>query len=276
MARPRKSGLDYFPHDTDAASDEKVEALRALYGNDGYAFYFIMLERIYRMPNAEMDVSDAETRQILSRKIAVTPERFDELLQAALKWKCFDPEIYRKRGVLTSNGIKKRAAVVEEKRARMRERYKKISAAEKGAETGVSAEFLPSFTFARKESKEKKSKAASPMPAVKNLIDHYHNRFVAMFADKPVIDGGKDGQILKRLLNTYSEEKLRELIDAFFDSDDPFIRDSGYSIGTFKSQVNKLLTQPKARSPDVAASWLKAKERQEEARLRREGPDGGG
>ena len=38
-ARPRKDTFDYFPHDTDAAHDEKIEAMRALYGNDGYAFY---------------------------------------------------------------------------------------------------------------------------------------------------------------------------------------------------------------------------------------------
>ena len=43
MARPRKEGLDYFPHDTDAASDEKIEALTIIYGAKGYAFYFILL-----------------------------------------------------------------------------------------------------------------------------------------------------------------------------------------------------------------------------------------
>lgn len=46
MARPLKEGMDYFPHDTDASDDEKIEALRAIYGNDGYAFYFILLDLI--------------------------------------------------------------------------------------------------------------------------------------------------------------------------------------------------------------------------------------
>ena len=57
MARPPKEGLDYFPHDTDAVNDEKIEALRALYGNDGYAFFFILLERIYRSPQLELPIS---------------------------------------------------------------------------------------------------------------------------------------------------------------------------------------------------------------------------
>lgn len=49
MARPIKEGLDYFPHDTDASTqDDKIETLEASYGNDGYATYFKLLERIYR------------------------------------------------------------------------------------------------------------------------------------------------------------------------------------------------------------------------------------
>ena len=125
MARPQKEGLDYFPHDTDAVNDEKLEALRALHGNDGYAFYFILLERIYRSPNMEIDVSDAETLQILARKISVTTEKFAEMMKTALKWHCFDPEKYRNHHILTSNGIKKRALPVVEKREKMRLTYQK-------------------------------------------------------------------------------------------------------------------------------------------------------
>jgi hypothetical protein len=122
--------MDYFPHDNDAANDEKIEALRALYGNDGYAFYFILLERIYRTAEYELDISDAETIQILSRKVGVTGELFNKMLYTALKHKCFDQEAYEQRGVLTSTGIKKRASVVLEKRENMRAKYKKVSVAE--------------------------------------------------------------------------------------------------------------------------------------------------
>lgn len=123
MARPKKEGLEYFPHDTDSVNDEKVEALRMLYGNDGYAFYFILLERIYRTKHAELDVSDAETIQILSRKVGVTTQEFDSMLKTALKRGCFDFNEYEERGVLTSNGIKKRVIPVMEKRESMRSKY---------------------------------------------------------------------------------------------------------------------------------------------------------
>lgn len=157
MARPKKEGMDYFPHDTDAVNDEKIEALRYLYGNDGYAFYFILLERIYRTKDFELDISDAETIQILSRKVGVNEEVFRKILETSLKRGCFDRQAYEERHVLTSSGIKKRASVVVEKRVKMRDKYQltkeEVSDAETNQETEVET---PQSKV--KESKEKKSK----------------------------------------------------------------------------------------------------------------------
>lgn len=150
MARPKKDGMDYFPHDTDAVNDEKIESLRLLYGNDGYAFYFILLERIYRTNDAELDVSDAETRQILSRKVGVSAELFSRILETSLKRGCFDRESFDQRGVLTSEGIKKRMQPVIEKRARMRIKYDSKGELVSDAETSQKRDKV-------KERKEKKS-----------------------------------------------------------------------------------------------------------------------
>ncbi|MHB8122626.1 MAG: hypothetical protein ACYDG4_10775 [Desulfuromonadaceae bacterium] len=82
-----------------------------------------------------------------------------------------------------------------------------------------------------------------PEPAVKNSIDYYFQSFLQKFGEKPAINGKKDGAILKRLLGTYGEDRLKGLIDAFFQSEDKFIKDSGYTIGVLSSQVNKLIAQ---------------------------------
>jgi hypothetical protein len=171
MARPKKDGMDYFPHDTDAVNDEKIEALRMLYGNDGYAFYFILLERIYRTANFELDVSDAETIQILSRKVGVNEEVFEKILKTSLKRGCFDKVLYEERRVLTSSGIKKRATVVVEKRVKMRDKYsvdkdKVVSDAETPQET---REETPQSKV--KESKEKESKEKEISNSPKRVYD---------------------------------------------------------------------------------------------------------
>jgi hypothetical protein len=172
MARPRAEGLKYFPHDTDATSDEKIEILRSLHGNDGYAFYFIYLERIYKTPQGELDVSDAETRQILARKVGISIESYEQVLRTALKYGCFDQQAYEQRGVLTSSGIQKRFGVVNDKREKARELYEsrrsEVSAAEIPPETAQSK---------AKESKDKEKpkqrveKQAAAAPRKTRFLD---------------------------------------------------------------------------------------------------------
>jgi hypothetical protein len=192
MARPTKEGLDYFPHDTDAVNDEKLEALRALHGNDGYAFFFILLERIYRSPKCELIVSDAETIQILARKVAVTEQKFNEMLTTALKWGCFNKQIYEKYGILTSNGVKKRSSMVLEKRDLMKELYQKtklkssflpVSDAETPPETPPET---PQSKVKKSKVKEKKSKVKkkkTPSPSFEEYQQELKERFKELDID---------------------------------------------------------------------------------------------
>lgn len=165
MARPKKEGMDYFPHDTDAVNDEKLEALRMLYGNDGYAFYFIMLERIYRTKDAELDISDAETIQILSRKVSVSLETFHKMLETCFKRDIFDRKLYEQHGVLTSKGIQKRVAPVVEKREKMRQKYSRSK------DNGVSDAETEQKPDKVKESKGKESKVKESRVVEEQKID---------------------------------------------------------------------------------------------------------
>ena len=144
LARPQKDGLEYFPHDVYAASDPKIEPILLLYGAKGYAFYFLHLEYIYRSNSLEFDISDAETREVIAQKLHISAEEYERILQTSLKKNLFDKTYYDDTHKLTSNGVKKRASSVFEKRDKMRLAYEqRISAAE---------------TTHIKESKEKKSK----------------------------------------------------------------------------------------------------------------------
>jgi hypothetical protein len=162
MARPQKDGLDYFPHDVYASSDEKIEPLLLLYGSKGYSFYFLHLEYIYRNANLEFDISDAETREVIYQKLKISAEEYTQILQTALKKMCFDKDYFESTGKLTSSGIKKRAAVVTEKREKMRKKYenkKNISDAETREET----------TPETPQSKEKKRKENESKRKVVNI-----------------------------------------------------------------------------------------------------------
>ncbi len=57
-----------------------------------------------------------------------------------------------------------------------------------------------------------------------------------------LVDGKKDGALVKKLLSTYGLDRLKGLWDVFMRSDDPFICQAGRSIGVFKTQINKLIS----------------------------------
>ncbi len=101
------------------------------------------------------------------------------------------------------------------------------------------------FTQDKQNIKQKTSTGGLPKnrgAPVKVAIDYYHDKFVDKFGEKPIIAGKKDGNLMKQLVSTYGIDKVRELLDKFFEVDDEFINQSGYTVGVFFSQANKLLT----------------------------------
>jgi hypothetical protein len=182
MARPKKSGLDYFPHDVDASNDEKLEALEALYGAKGYAFYFKLLERIYRH-GGELNVGDEETRMILAKKCLCELSEWEKMLCFALKIGLFDDIKYFENNLLTSAGIESRCEKVKSVREKVAFKYKKqVSARETTQETPIETQEKPDKG---KESKVKERKEEILSPAVERSRNPIWDCIVELFEFKP-------------------------------------------------------------------------------------------
>lgn len=171
MSRPRKTGLDYFPHDVDSSTDDKIESLEAIHGVEGYAFYFKILERVYRAGGfwrVSGTVSAAETPQIFCRKrmqwaAETWRKQWDDMLGTCLRYDLFDQDAYERTGCITSNGIQARVKEVRRKRVvsdscEFPRDIRGVSAAETMPETGESKV---------NKSKEKKTKDPSSVCVAK-------------------------------------------------------------------------------------------------------------
>ena len=216
MARPIKEGMDYFPHDTDASSDEKIELLTGIYGNDGYAFYFIMLERIYRNKDFCIDVSDAETKeemfQILSKKIRLSLEEFNKILKTSFKYGLFDKKLYEEKGIITSDGIQKRAGTVVAKRIVMQNRYKKkISDAETKEEIKTETQQSKEKESKEKESKEKESKEEIVIDKLGGSSDFNIYRYMQQRGFVTI--SAITAEQIKSDVEMYSLEEVKQAID---------------------------------------------------------------
>lgn len=114
--------------------------------------------------------------------------------------------------------------------------------------------------------KDRRSPQTHP---IRDLLAFYDQCYQRHLGDRAPINGAKDSAILKQLMTTYSEDKLRTYIAAFFECPDPFIRQSGYTIGVFKACMGKVIQFANKRQPakpaisdavaDPMRAWLEQK-----------------
>ncbi len=85
---------------------------------------------------------------------------------------------------------------------------------------------------------DRREPVAHPIRDVLAYFDVTYQQYVGT---RYPINRGKDSKLVKDLLAIYSEPQLRTFIAAFFEMDDPFIVDSGYSIGVFRGCLPKVI-----------------------------------
>lgn len=107
MARPTKSGLDYFPFDVDFFEDEKIEAISGEFGIKGELTAIKLLCAIYK--NGYFVVwCDLLKMKLLKRLPGVNAELLDQIVRRLVRWGFFDKTLFDSANILTSPGIQKR------------------------------------------------------------------------------------------------------------------------------------------------------------------------
>lgn len=107
MARPNKTGLDYFPFDVDFFADEKIAAISGEFGIKGEITVVKLLCAVYR--NGYFILWDEPLKYKLLRDLpGVSAELLDQIINRLVKWGFFDEGLFNSVKVLTSRGIQKR------------------------------------------------------------------------------------------------------------------------------------------------------------------------
>lgn len=195
MARPTKQGLDYFPHDTHP--DNKLERFFLLYEAKGKSFIYTLWEEIYS-EGWQLSIADSDTVRILAKKAFCTFEEWNAMLAAALRLGLFDVTFWEREMVLTSNGIRRRYAIVAQRRAANAQYYdrkkaerqvpkqeeKEFHTPETGTETPLSVGFhLRAKGKERKEEEEKEKRGPQRKHAFEKSSIFPLENFEAAFPD---------------------------------------------------------------------------------------------
>ena len=93
LARPKKSGLSYFPLDVDFFEDPKIKILRARYGRDGIVFYIYLLCEIYKQ-GYYIQVDD-DFEYIISDDLKMDQNKAKQVLNFLLSRSLFDNTLFQ-------------------------------------------------------------------------------------------------------------------------------------------------------------------------------------
>lgn len=106
LARPKKDGLEYFPLDVYAGTDDELELLEAEYGLEGFAIFIKLLQAIYKN-GYYINWSDKE-KLLFSKRVNVALTLVNDVITTCLKWDLLNNSLYEQHKILTSHGIQQR------------------------------------------------------------------------------------------------------------------------------------------------------------------------
>lgn len=96
MARPQKQTVDYFPHYAKASDGKTLYILQSRFGNDGYAFWFKLLELIASNEGHFYNYTNPCEWQFLLAKTMVSAEVADQILKTLADVGAIDSELYER------------------------------------------------------------------------------------------------------------------------------------------------------------------------------------
>lgn len=98
MARPRKQKVEYFPHFV--MSGRTIFILENTYGNDGYAFWFKLLELLGDTEGHYYDCNNAANWKFLLAKTHVDEVSAEKIIQTLIELGKIDEELWKERRII--------------------------------------------------------------------------------------------------------------------------------------------------------------------------------
>ena len=94
MGRPQKQTVDYFPHDAQASQGDTLTILQGKWGNDGYAFWFRLLEKLCNSDGHFIDCSNPVKWGLLLAKTQLTNGTGDEIMNTLVDIDAIDRDLW--------------------------------------------------------------------------------------------------------------------------------------------------------------------------------------
>lgn len=116
MARPQKQTVDYFPHDAYASAGDTLTVLESRFGNNGYAFWFKLLERLAAADGHYIDCRNIQKWQTILAKAHVDDTTGEAIMVLLLEMEAIDKELWKSRVIWCQHLVENLADVYKNRR----------------------------------------------------------------------------------------------------------------------------------------------------------------
>lgn len=210
MGRPRKQTVDYFPHFVSTDSRTKF-ILEQSWGNDGYAFWFKLLELLGRSEGHYYDCSRPADKMYLVALTKVTEEQADAILDMLALRGNIDVELWQERKVIWCQSLVDNLQDVYSKRT-VSAPLKPFTAPDeeqKDMDGGEEQEPKP-----RRRGRPKKTDAPDGQKSARGVCEEVaalYNEICTSFPRLRSLSEARKKAIKARLANGYTVDSFREL-----------------------------------------------------------------
>ena len=204
MPRPKKAVVDYFPHFVN--HKRTIFTIESKFGNNGYAFWFKVLELLGSTEQHFIDCRDVEEWEFILAKTLVDSELAIEILDLLSKLGAIDKELWSYKIIWSANFVENLSSVYKRRDVNVYTREdilnyciqkpqsEGVNSSETTSEEGFKATLIPKV----KESKVKESKVKDiKSEIIKNL-----------FGEKVLLSD----QEYQKLVSQHGEQETKQMI----------------------------------------------------------------
>lgn len=205
VGRPRKQTVDYFPHFVTTDSRTKF-ILEQSWGNDGYAFWFKLLELLGRSEGHCYDCSEAANKKYLVALMKIDESTIDEILEVLADLGNIDRELWDEHKIIWCQSLVDNLADVYSKRT--------VSAPKRpltAPEPPAPAEEPEPRKRGRPKKAENEKAGAGGTRGVYEEIAELYNAICVSFPKIRSLSEARKKAIKARMANGYTVESFKEL-----------------------------------------------------------------
>lgn len=253
MARPIKSGLDYFP--LDCQLDDKFELIEAEFGLTGFAVVVKLLQKIYAGQGYYCEWTN-EVALLFSKKIGLGRNAVSEIVEASIKRGMFDKRLYEKYKILTSENIQEVyfEAVSRRKKVEVKKEYLLINCTENidNADiSGVNVYINPinddiNQQSKVKESKEKYSKGECDTSVTSPSLKSKNSDFNSL----KNYGNYKKVQLTENQYSSLVKEFGQNKTDKYIKKVDEYCQQNGKHYNDYDLTIRKWIAEDKNKQPE--------------------------